>query len=339
MFNTQRKPSAFDAFVHLVAYFALVMSAVAVGGILFQLINRFAPTLEAYEYANFRGESVATGPLRFHVATLLLTSPLLLAMTAYLHRLFRQDALNTASGVRRWLTYLLLFAASVNIVGSVIALVYQFLGGNYTVNFLLKAATVLVIAAAIFGFYFWELKRPDYRQHHRGAAPLLVAVAVLFLGLEVGGFLLIGSPLAARMREYDRQREDRALQLNSLVADVYRREGSVPVDLSEVEPSNTQDPETGSPLGYEKITDDRYRLCVTFALETSQPALPRGVPPARVPKPMDGGMEPAWYRHGAGETCHTFTLRRRSSDDQFIETEVDSAAPSPTPMPTPTAER
>lgn len=336
MFTTQRKPSAFDAFVHLVAYVALVWSAVSVGGIIFQFINRFVPALEpgAYVYAT---DAVSTRALRFHIATLLLTGPLLLSMTAYLHRLFRQDALNRESGVRRWLTYLLLFAAAVNIVGSVIALVYQFLGGNYTANFLLKAATILVIAAGIFGFYFWELKRSGYQARHAGAQSLLIGLSVVFAGLLVGGFALIGSPRQARMREYDRMRVDRAIQMNNQLVDEYRRTGALPATLANFDPASTQDPENGAPFTYRKNADDRYELCVTFALPSPQPVVPKGVPPSRAPKPYggSGGVERAWYEHGEGEECHTFTVKRRSADDQFIETEVYRPTPSPTPAPSP----
>lgn len=342
MFSSSRKPSAFDAFAHLVAYFALVSSAIAVGGIIFQIINRYVPTLEPGVYYGGYGEPVNTSALRFHIASLLLNGPLLIAMTAYLHRLFRADALDIASGVRRWLTYLLLFAAAVNIVGSIIALVYQFLGGNYTTNFLLKAATVLVVAAAIFGFYFWELKRPDYRARQSATPLILAAAAVLFIGLEIGGFLLIGSPRQARMREYDRQRVDRALQLHGTIADVFRRDGVLPDDLTALEPTLGEDPETGAPFGYERLADDRYRLCVTFALEAPTPVLPPGVPAARVPKPYGGTSgEQVWYQHGSGEECHTFALKRRSPDDQYIETEVDAPATgsSPTATPSPRPER
>lgn len=325
--SVQRKPSAFDAFVHLVAYVALVWSAVAVGGIIFQFINRFVPALEPGSYV-YATDVVSTRALRFHIATLLLTGPLLLAMTAYLHRLFQQGALVTDSGVRRWLTYLLLFAAAVNIVGSVIALVYQFLGGNYTVNFLLKAATILVIAAGIFGFYFWELKRQDYRARHAGATALLVGLSVAFVGILIGGFALIGSPRQARLREYDRMRVDRATQLNYQLADEYRRASMLPATLENFDTAFTHDPEHDTPFTYAKAADDRYQLCVTFALPSPQPVVPRGVPPSRVPKPYgtSGSVEQAWYEHGEGEVCHTFTVKRRSADDQFIETEVEKPA-------------
>ena len=324
-----RKPSAFDAFIHLVAYVALVWSAVSVGGIIFQFINRFVPALEpgAYVYAT---DAVSTGALRFHIATLLLTGPLLLCMTAYLHRLFKQGALVTDSGVRRWLTYLLLFAAAVNIVGSVIALVYQFLGGNYTVNFLLKAATILVIAGGIFGFYFWELKRGTYQTRHPGALPLVAGLGVLFVGLLIGGLLLIGSPRLARMREYDRMRVDRAVQLNYQLGDEYRRTGALPATLSNFDPAFTEDPEHGAPFVYRKAADDRYELCVTFAAPVPEPVVPKGVPPSRVPKPYGGsaGVEQAWYGHGEGEVCNTFTVKRQTADDQFIETQVEKPAPN-----------
>ena len=43
-----------------------------------------------------------------------------------------------------------------------------------------------------------------------------------------------------------------------------------------------------------------------------------------------GGVEQVWHEHGEGEVCHTFTVKRRTADDQFIETEVEGQSmPSP----------
>lgn len=330
MITTQRKPSAYDAFVHLVTYFAMVLSAIAVGGIIFQIINRFVPDLETMAYLS-PDELVHTGPLRFQIASLLLVLPLFLAMTAYVHRLFAQGALDIVSGVRRWLTYLLLFAAAVNIVGSVISLVYQFLGGNYTANFLLKATTVLVIAAGIFVFYFWELRRADFRTRHPAAVTLFVILAVAYVGLLVSGFLLIGSPRQARQREFDRRRVDAALQAVGRVEETFRTSGAVPVQLEVLGPDVGRDPQNGSLFPYEKLADHQYRLCVTFSLA----AFPR--PGTRAPapaKPYSGNTAyDVWQQHTAGEQCHTFTLSTVSPDRNFITTQVDNGAPAPTPTP------
>ncbi|MDD5110048.1 MAG: DUF5671 domain-containing protein [Patescibacteria group bacterium] len=308
MLGPQKKPAAFDAFVHLVTYFAMVMSAIASGGIVFQIINRFVPDLQRLAYIS---DAVQLGPLRFHIATLLLTGPLLLAMTGYLHRLFRQGALSTDSGVRRWLTYLLLFAAAVNVISSIIALVYQFLGGNYTVNFLLKAATVLCIASFVFLFYFWELKRADYKSRQMGATALLVVLAALFAGLLIGGFLLIGSPLQARMREYDQRRVDAAMQVRWPVEEYFRLNSKLPDTLTQLGSGVGVDPETGAAFPYEKLTDNRYQFCVTFALPSPQPASPAAAPrtvPVKPVAPGSGSGEMVWATHETGQVCHTFAV-------------------------------
>ncbi len=341
MFGPPRKPAAFDAFLHLLTYVALGLSAVAVGAIVFHFIDRFVPTIDraAYDYGYGYGEPHATGALRFNIASLLLAGPLLLLLTGFKHRLFGRNQLDPGSGVRRWLTYFVLLVAAVNIIGSVIALVYQFLGGNYTANFLLKAATVMVIAAAVFGFYFWELRRVDYRQRNSLAAVALVLVAVLFAGLWIGGFALIGSPLTARKYEFDRRRVEAAQQVRWRVEEEYRRVGAVPQTLAAMaklgaDDNLGRDPETGAPFDYEKLADNRYQLCVAFALPT-----PKSSRKALAPLPSrpygDRGPEGVWYDHGAGKECHTFALTKRSPEEGIIDTEVDQAAPQPTSTLTP----
>lgn len=335
--EVQKKPAAYDAFVHLITYFALVLSAIAVGGIIFQFINRFAPDLERLMYAY---DYIQTGPLRFDIASLLLAGPLLLAMTGYLHRLFRQNALDTSSGVRRWLTYLLLFAAAVSVIGSIIALVYQFLGGNYTTNFLLKATTVLLIAAAIFSFYFWELKRSDYGKRNPLASILLVVFAGVFVGLMIGGFLLIGSPKQARLREYDVRRVDAAMQVRWPIEEYFRLNGKLPDQLVSLGENIGVDPETGTAFPYEKLTDNRYQLCVTFALASPTQESPAGARVAAPVKsfPVNTG-EQVWSSHTAGQVCHTFAVVKPTPDAKDISTvSVDAGTllvPTSTPPTTP----
>lgn len=335
MFGPPRKPAAFDAFLHLLTYVALGLSAVAVGAIVFHFIDRFVPTIDRAAYDYGYGEPYANGALRFNIASLLLAGPLLLILTGFKHRLFGRNQLDPSSGVRRWLTYFVLLIAAVNIIGSVIALVYQFLGGNYTANFLLKAATVLVIAAAVFGFYFWELRRADYRQRNPLAVATLVGVAVVFAGLWVGGFALIGSPLTARKYEFDRRRVEAAQQVRWRAEEEYRRVGAVPETLAALEKVGGEvgrDPETGEPFDYDKIADNRYELCVTFALPTPRSPKFRGKFLAPLPSSRPQYTpESIWYDHGAGQECHTFTLAKRSPEEGIIDTEVDQAAPQPSP--------
>lgn len=329
----KQKPHAFDAFLHLVTYFAMVMSAVAAGTIIFQIINRYAPDLPA-AYYNYQGEPAYRGPVRFGIATLLLTGPLFLILTGYLHRQFRDSGLNPSSGVRRWLTYVMLFAAAVNIIGSTIGLLNGFLAGSYTANFVLKMLTILGIAAAIFGFYLGELRRSSYAQRHVASLPLLVATSVLFAVLVVVGFTLIGSPLEARRREFDLRRSNNAQQLRWMLEEEYRRRGTVPQTVEAIDPALGLDPETGQPFGYTKLADNRYQLCVTFALVNDPMAPSKGVPVPRPDAAYVGSPDQVWVNHGAGEECHTFTLTRLSPEGQgIIDTQVDDQAATTGPAP------
>ncbi|MEK7085265.1 MAG: DUF5671 domain-containing protein, partial [Patescibacteria group bacterium] len=63
--------------------------------------------------------------------------------------------------IRKWLVYFTLFAASLFIIGDLIALIYNFLQGELTVRFFLKILTVFFVAGSVFWYYFM-----DIRKHH-----------------------------------------------------------------------------------------------------------------------------------------------------------------------------
>ncbi|MNC98380.1 hypothetical protein D3C83_163200 [compost metagenome] len=63
--------------------------------------------------------------------------------------------------MRRWLTYLTLFLAAAVLIGDMITLVYNALGGEITIRFALKVLVAAVISGAIFGFYLRDLRREE----------------------------------------------------------------------------------------------------------------------------------------------------------------------------------
>jgi len=72
-----------------------------------------------------------------------------------------RDPVKRASPVRKWLTYLTLFIAATVLIGDLITLVYNALGGELTTRFLLKVLTVAVIAGGTFGYYLWDLRQDE----------------------------------------------------------------------------------------------------------------------------------------------------------------------------------
>jgi membrane protein YqaA with SNARE-associated domain len=138
--------SARDAFRHGLMFFALLLATSHLGLLVFALIDRWLPDpLDAW--------SGSDGQIRWSVAVLVVAWPVWALTSLNLARDAEQDPGQRRSAVGRWLTWGALFLAAATLVGDAIAIVAGFLGGDFGLRFLLKAATVAVIAGAIFLAY------------------------------------------------------------------------------------------------------------------------------------------------------------------------------------------
>lgn len=148
--------SARDAFMHLLLFSTLYVAAFNLGRLLFQLIDLAFPDPAEQVSRAFVDETI-----RWSVASLVVAFPVFLGVSRRVRRELAGDAARRASPVRRWFTWMTLFIASAVIIGTVIGLVYNALGGELTVRFLLKAATVGGIAGAALRYYLADLRTDD----------------------------------------------------------------------------------------------------------------------------------------------------------------------------------
>jgi len=140
--------SARDAFVYLVLFSTLGLSAYYLGSLIFQLIDVTFPD-PALQTRGFWGED----RIRWAVAVLVVSFPLYLYLAARTASEVAAEPSKRASRVRKWLTYMTLFAAALVIIGDLVALIYQFLTGDLTIRVALKILTVAIISGAIFIYY------------------------------------------------------------------------------------------------------------------------------------------------------------------------------------------
>ncbi|MGQ4660995.1 DUF5671 domain-containing protein [Lysobacter sp. F6437] len=146
-----------EAFLYLVLFATLYLSAYQLGSLLFDLINRFLPDAADPAYAVRN----AAHSMRWSVASLVIAFPVFLFVARHLGQDMARNPARRLSAVRRWLTYLTLFLAATILIGDLITLVYNLLGGELSLRFVLKVLVVGAIAGAIFGYYLRDLRREE----------------------------------------------------------------------------------------------------------------------------------------------------------------------------------
>jgi Domain of unknown function (DUF5671) len=147
--------SAREAFLYLVLFSALYLTAYHLGSLGFDLINTAIPDPA-------RIPPWSADQMRFSASALLIGFPLFVFMSWFINRDLGRSPVKRLSAVRRWLTYLTLFIAVAVLAGDLIALVHNLLGGELTIRFILKVAIVAVIAGAILGYYLVDLRREEH---------------------------------------------------------------------------------------------------------------------------------------------------------------------------------
>jgi Domain of unknown function (DUF5671) len=139
--------SARDALAHAVLFLALGIAAVNLGVVCFSLIDRWVadPLADPGFGAGAR--------VRWAVAALAVAWPVWARLTLSVAAKAEADPGRRRSAVGRWLTAAALFIAAVIVLGDLVVVVANFLGGEVRTRFLLKAATVAAIAGAVSVIY------------------------------------------------------------------------------------------------------------------------------------------------------------------------------------------
>jgi hypothetical protein len=152
----RRRPylNAREAFLYLVMFLTLYISAVSFGTLLFQFINNWLPDPAL-------GLNSNVSSIRFSTSALIIAFPVFYFVSWIVAKEIAKDPDKRSSKIRKWLTYITLFIASSVIIGDLITLVFSLLGGELTLRFILKVLTVGGIAGVIFGYYLWDLRKEE----------------------------------------------------------------------------------------------------------------------------------------------------------------------------------
>ena len=292
-----------EAFLHLLLFFSLAIWVTALGSLIFDLINLRFPLPGAQATTDF-------GSLRFGIAAVAVAFPL---FGLVLRRVRRDIAANPARGmdpIRRWLSYLALFAAALILLGDGIGLVVSLLNGDLTVRFLLKAG---VIAALAGGVVWWlQQNLHGVPEQPGGRCTLWYALCALVLATIAASAWLTGGPLQARLRSQDAGRVSDLRAIYQAVSQFHREQGRLPASLEECNTNpgtfiqTLNDPVSGAPYGYKITGNNAFILAATFAL------------PSRGTESGEDYSDPrreGFWQHEAGSTNFTVDFGARGKKE------------------------
>lgn len=295
--NMDNKHNAKYAFYYLLSLVALVFTALSVGMIVFSIIDKTI----ADALMNYRG--IGDGSLKFGISALLIAAPIYYVTAIMIGKGLKSGELDKESPLRRWLTYFILLISSLIILGVFIVVMNNFLSGELTTRFILKALVVFVISGATFTYYLYEAKRATAGQSDQvikifGWASLAVVVVAF-----VSAWFFVESPQTARARRLDQTLINNINMIESAVNTYYTRHEALPEDIAAIQADDIylddrtlNDPETNEPIVYNRRGDRSFELCATFRLDSRD------------------SVENSYYypgdskQHGAGYQCVSGSL-------------------------------
>ena len=292
-----------EAFLYLVSFIAMYVSAISFVILVFGLIDNAFP--DALDRSDISTSEAATA-----IASVIVAFPLYLLVTRRLAVQVAADPERRQSLVRRWLTYLTLVVGAGIILGDLIALLADLLAGDPTLRFALKAVSILAVTGCIFGFYFWDMRQAEAPEASAKATltlrALLAVVLIVVIGCIGYAAYLMGSPGQQRDIALDRDRVSHLTNISANIDTYWGFNEELPAELAQMSGpryfiGRGHDPESGVPYEYRVIEGARYELCAVFSTDT-----------ANVSERDRSFSEGAWD-HGVGRTCFELEAQARQA--------------------------
>jgi len=148
--------SAREAFLYLLMFSTLYYGAWNLGSLLFTFINGAFPDPTEAKYITFYWDEQ-----RWSTAAIIIAFPVFFFMARYIGQQITRNPLKRLSPVRRWLTYVTLFVSSTALLCDTTTLIYNLLGGDLTIRFVLKVLVVAAIAGSGFAYYLLDLRQEE----------------------------------------------------------------------------------------------------------------------------------------------------------------------------------
>ena len=290
--------------MYLLATITLYFTAYSVITLLFAYINVGFPDALDAMYGGV-GDTI-----RWSLALLIIIFPVYLWVSRFLHRDMVADPGKQDIKIRKWLLYLTLFLAAILAIGDLVALIYNFLQGEITMRFILKVVSVFAVAAGVFWYYLYDLRRapgplaPKAKWFVWGVIAAMIAIIVC-------GIVVAGSPFKQRLVKFDIQKVNDLQEIQSQTIFYWQQKQKLPATLGDLTDSISgfkapTDPQSGASYEYRTTGTLSFQLCADFNVSSgdAQVGAIRAVP--AYPMGVSGGTDN--WQHGAGTQCFDRTI-------------------------------
>lgn len=338
--KVENKSKAVDFFLYFGIIISLIVCITNILEMIFTAIDRkFPDVLGSISYYS----DAYNNDVRLAIASLIVMYPLYIILSFVVAKDISKNPQKKDIGVRKFMIYTALFVTVCTLVGTLVSIIYQYLGGELSTRFQYKAISVIIVSASVFAYYLYSLKR-DYSIKTNVPLIATVVVSLFVIFSVVWSVSIIGSPKEMRAKKLDSTRLSDISRIQQEVLNKVNSTDKLPVSLSEIENvfngyAVPVDPVTKEMYSYrvfqqptvsfnpvlnrkELKTPGTFEICATF--ETERKIDARGLNQNGIkqgfgdPMPTDFGVSEMFYsassyyyegdqspfwNHGIGYTC------------------------------------
>jgi hypothetical protein len=147
------------------------------------------------------------------------------------------------------------------------------LDGEMTVKFILKAVTAIFIAAAVFSYYFFDIRRDKVEEKDRIIKIYFFASLILVIASLTAAFVYSPTPAETRAKRQDNETLNRFNMIDNAINSYYAEKKKMPENLKELIGGNKylidsryiKDAVSGEEFSYKILSDKKsYELCAKF---------------------------------------------------------------------------
>ena len=263
----EQQNNAKFAFFYMLSLFSLIFMAIAVGMIIFQIINKEIIDIISDSSGRYQPDA-----LKFGISSLIIATPIFFITMRQIYKNLFLGILDKDSAIRKWLSYFILFVSSVVMIIWLIMTINSFLDGELTFKFFLKAITALAIAASIFTFYFYDIKRKEVKEKKDLIIRIyFYASLIVIISVFIASLFVVESPVETRNRKTDEAVLNDFNSIDNAVQNYFREKERLPESLTILKdefPYITEDdlkhPSSNENYAYNKLEDRKYELCANF---------------------------------------------------------------------------